>query len=112
MIDTNRRTIPDYTCICADDFIRPTVKQMIEYLETLEGEGWVVIKYDNEDNDITLTQWRLETDEEYNHRVALEKNAESHAKVHKALDRERRYQDYLKLKEEFGEFREHWQEGE
>jgi hypothetical protein len=76
---------------------------MIEYLETLEGEGWDVIKYDNEDNDITLTQRRLETDEEYNHRIALEKDSEDRAKVHKARDRERRYQNYLKLKEEFGE---------
>jgi len=102
MIDTNRRTITGYVYICADDFIRPTVKQMIEYLETLEGEGWDVIKYDNEDNDITLTQRRLETDEEYNLRIAMEKDSKDRAKVNKARDRERRYQNYLKLKEEFG----------
>jgi hypothetical protein len=102
MIDTNRRNVTKYTYICADDFIRPTVKQMIEYLETLEGEGWAGVHYDNEDNDITLTQQRLETDEEYNRRIALEKDAKDRAKMHKARNRESRYQDYLKLKEEFG----------
>ena len=102
MIETNRRTVTGYIYICADDFIRPTVKQMIEYLETLEGEGWDVIKYDPEDNDVTLTQRRLETDEEYNHRIAMEKDAKDRAKVHKARDRERRYQTYLNLKKEFG----------
>ena len=29
-----------------------------------------------------------------------------------AQERERRFKMYLELKEEFGEFREHWQEGE
>ena len=103
MINTNRRTITDYVYICADDFIRPTVKQMAEYLKTLEEQGWDAIKYDAEDNDVNLSQRRLETDEEYNQRIAREKDAKDRAKMHKARDRERRYQDYLKLKKEFGE---------
>jgi predicted nucleotide-binding protein (sugar kinase/HSP70/actin superfamily) len=103
MSDTDRKTITDYKYICADDFIRPTVKQMAEYLKTLEEQGWDVLKYDNDDNDVALAQRRLETDEEYNHRIAMEKDANDRAKVHKARDRESRYQNYLKLKEEFGE---------
>jgi len=84
-------------------FLQPTVKQMIEYLETLAEEGWNEIECDDSDNDVLRLRRRLETDEEYNHRIAMEKDAEDRAKKHKARDRERRYQDYLKLKEEFGE---------
>ena len=103
MINTNRRTVTGYIYICADDFIRPTVKQMIEYLETLEGEGWDVITYDREDNDITLTQQRLETDEEYNQRITAETDWKQRAEKQLEKAREGRYRDYLKLKEEFGE---------
>lgn len=104
MIETNRRVVTKYEYINLEDFIKPTVKQMAEYLETLGEEGWGEIEYDPGDPEcIALLRRRLETDEEYNRRIFWEKEAEDRAKKHKARDRERRYQDYLKLKEEFGE---------
>ena len=112
MIDTNRRTITEHKCINARFLIESTVRSTIESFQALEMEGWVGMDYDDSGSDVTFTQTRLETDEEYNIRIARERDAEDRAKVHKARDRERRYQNYLKLKEEFGEFREHWQEGE
>ena len=112
MIDTNRRTITLRKYLSVSEFVQSTVEGMIEYLQALGVEGWTRVDYDDSDNDITLTQQRLETNEEYADRLAREKDAKDRAKMHKARDRERRYKDYLKLKEEFGEFREHWQEGE
>jgi hypothetical protein len=102
MIDTNRRTVTEHKYINARFLIETTVRDTIVALQALEGEGWVEMNYDDSDGDVTLTQRRLETDEEYNQRIALEKDSEDRAKVHKARDRERRYQNYLKLKEEFG----------
>jgi hypothetical protein len=103
MSDTNRQIVTKYEYINLIDFIKPTVKQTAEYLETLEEEGWGEIKFDPEDPEcISLLQHRLETDEEYNRRITWEKDAEDRAKKHKVQGRERRYRDYLKLKEEFG----------
>ena len=102
MTETNRQVVTRnlYLPVCI--FLQPTVKQMIEYLEILAEEGWSEIEYDDSDDDLTLSQRRLETDEEYNRRIFWEKEAEDRAKAHRTRDRERRYQDYLKLKEEFG----------
>jgi hypothetical protein len=102
MSDTNRKTITDYKYINARFLIETTVRSTIESLQALEMEGWVGMDYDYSDSDVIFTQTRLENDEEYNHRIAMEKDAEDRAKKHKERDRECRHQDYLKLKEEFG----------
>jgi len=100
MIETKRRTVTEYKYINAIHLIETTVRDTIVALQALGVQGWVGMDYDSSDGEVTFTQTRLETDEEHNYRIAMEKNAESRAKVR---DRERRYQDYLKLKEEFGE---------
>ena len=102
MIETNRKTITEHKYINARFLIESTVRSTIESLQALEMEGWVGMDYDDSDSDVIFTQTRLETDEEYNHRIAMEKDAKDRAKMHKARDREHRYQNYLKLKEEFG----------
>ena len=102
MIETNRKTITEHQYINARFLIESTVRSTIESLQALEMGGWVRMDYDDSDSDVTFTRTRLETNEEYNIRLARERDAEDRAKVHKARDRESRYQQYLKLKEEFG----------
>jgi hypothetical protein len=102
MIETNRRTITEHKYIDARYLIEYTVRETIVALQALEMEGWVGIDYDISDGGVTFTKTRLETDEEYNHRIAMEKDAKDRAEKQLEKVRERRYQDYLKLKEEFG----------
>ena len=96
MSDTNRRTITEHKCINARFLIESTVRSTIESFQALEMEGWVGMDYDDSGSDVTFTQTRLENDVEYNNRIALETTEEKRRY-------ERRYQNYLKLKEEFGE---------
>jgi hypothetical protein len=96
MTDTNRRIVTKYEYIGLKDFIKPDVKQMMDYLETLGQQGWTEIEFDPYDPDyVSLPQHRLENDVEYNNRIASETSEEK-------LRYEGRYRDYLKLKEEFG----------
>jgi hypothetical protein len=96
MTETNRQIITKYEYIHLEDFIKPDVKQMVEYLENLGQQGWTAIEYDPDDPYyVSLPQHRLENDVEYNNRIASETSEEK-------LRYEGRYRDYLKLKEEFG----------
>jgi len=96
MTDTNRQIVTKYEYIGLEDFIKPDVKQMMDYLETLGQQGWTVIEFDPGDPDyVSLPQHRLENDVEYNNRIALETSEEKRRY-------EGRYRDYLRMKEEFG----------
>jgi hypothetical protein len=96
MTETNRQIVTKYEYIRIGDFIKPDVKQMIDYLETLGQQGWTAIEFDTYDPDyVSLPRHRLENDVEYNNRIASETSEEK-------LRYEGRYRDYLKLKEEFG----------
>ena len=110
MIDTNRKTITEHKYINVRFLIESTVEGTIAALQALEVQGWVGMDYDD-DGDVTFIRTRLETDEEYDKRMALVEDFEK--RRIKDMDRERkhRYQQDLKLKEEFGEFREYWEEG-
>jgi hypothetical protein len=103
MIDTNRRTITEHKCINARFLIESTVRSTIESFQALEMEGWVGMDYDDSGSDVTFTQTRLETDEEYNQRIKAETAWKQRAEKQLERARESRYQQYLKLKEEFGE---------
>jgi hypothetical protein len=101
MINTNRRTITKYQFVSFFDFFQPSVQEMILYLENLKVQGWTGMNYD--EDEVTLTQRRLETDEEYEKRIAMEEEFEKRRIKDIDGQRKRRYQDYLRLKEEFGE---------
>ena len=102
MIDTNRRTVTEHKYINARFLIESTVRSTIESLQALEMEGWVGMDYDDYDGDVTFTQTRLETDEEYNQRIKEETDWKQRAEKQLEKARESRYRNYLKLKEEFG----------
>ena len=110
MTDTNRKTITEHKYVHVRHIIELTVENTIVALQALGAQGWVGMDYDD-DGDVTFIRTRLETDEEYYKRMALVEDFEK--RRIKDMDRERkhRYQEYLKLKEEFGEFREYWEEG-
>ena len=101
MIDTNRKTITEYKYINVRFLIVPTVKDTIAALQAFEVQGWVGMDYDD-DGDVTFIRTRLETDEEYEKRIAMEEDDEKRRIRSIDGQRMRRYQNYLKLKEEFG----------
>ena len=100
MIDTNRKTVTKHKFISFFHFFQPSVQEMILYLENLKVQGWTGMNYDEED--VNLTQTRLETDEEYEERIAMETNFKQRAETQKEWARKSRYEQYLRLKEEFG----------
>ena len=100
MIDTNRKTITEHKYIGFSDFFQPSVQEMILYLENLKVQGWTGMNYDEED--VTLTQTRLENEIEYENRIAMEEDFEKRRIKDIDGQHKRRYQQYLKLKEEFG----------
>ena len=100
MTDTNRKTVTAHKYIGFFDFFQPSVQEMILYLENLKVQGWTGMNYDEED--VTLTQRRLETDEEYETRIAMEEDFKKRRIRDMDRERKHRYQQYLKLKEEFG----------
>ena len=101
MIDTNRKTVTAHKYIGFFDFFQPSVQEMILYLENLKVQGWTGMNYDEED-DVTLTQTRLENDVEYENRMAMEEDFEKRRIREIDHQRKHRYQQYLKLREEFG----------
>ena len=109
MTDTNRKTITQTKYIHFVDFFKSSVEETAVYIRKLWEEGWTSIDYD--ECEVTLTQTRFETDEEYDKRIAMEEEFEKRRIKDIDGQRKRRYQDYLRLREEFGEFREHWEEG-
>ena len=68
----------------------------IEKFQAMSSEAKVFFRYDEEEDDLYMTtiSYRLETDEEEEFRENLELSWNKHLKV-------RRYENYLKLKEEF-----------
>ena len=100
MIDTNRKTVTQHKYIHFVDFFQSSVEKTAVYIRELSEEGWTGIDYD--ECEVTLTQRRLETDEEYEERIAMETNFKQRAETLKELARKSRYEQYLKLKEEFG----------
>jgi hypothetical protein len=76
------------------------VEQTAVYIRKLWEEGWTGIEYD--ESEVILTQMRLETDEEYEERIAMEEDLEKWRISDIDHQRKHRYQQYLKLKEEFG----------
>ena len=109
MTDTNRKTVTQHKYIHFVDFFQSSVEETAVYIRKLWEEGWTSIVYD--ELEVTLTQRRLETDEEYDKRIAMEEDFEKRRIKDIDGQHKRRYQQYLKLKEEFGEFREYWEEG-
>ena len=100
MIDTNRKTVTKHKFICFFDFFQFSVQEMILYLENLKVQGWTEMNYD--EDDVLLTQTCLETDEEYENRIKMEEDFEKRCISDSDNQRKLRYQQYLKLKEEFG----------
>ena len=101
MIDTNRKTITEHKYVNVGFLIESTVKDTIVALQALGAQGWWGMEYDD-DGDVTFTQTRLETDEEYDKRIAMEEDDEKRRIRSIDGQRMRRYQNYLTLKEEFG----------
>lgn len=101
MIDTNRKTITEHKYVNVGHLIESTVEDTIVALQALGAQGWVGMEYDY-DGDVIFTQTRLETDEEYEKRIAMEEVFEKRRIKDIDEQRMRRYQNYLKLKEEFG----------
>ena len=110
MIDTNRKTITEHKYVHVRHLIESTVEGTIAALQALEVQGWAGMDYDD-DGDVTFIRTRLETDEEYDKRIAMEEDFEKRRIRDIDHQRKQRYQQYLKLREEFGEFREYWEEG-
>jgi hypothetical protein len=108
MIETNRKTVTKHKFVHFEDFFQSDVEQTAVYIQKLWEEGWTEIEYD--ESEVTLTQRRLETVKEYEERIKMEEDFEKRRISDIDHQRKHRYQQYLKLKEEFGEFREHWQE--
>jgi hypothetical protein len=100
MIDTNRKTITQHKYIHFVDFFQSSVEETAVYIRELWKEGWTGIEYD--ESEVTLTQRRLETDEEYEERIKMEEDFEKRRIREIDYQLKQRYLQYLKLKEEFG----------
>ena len=100
MIDTNRKTVTTHKYIHFIDFFQSSVEETAVYIRKLSEEGWTGIDY--AECEVALIRTRLETDEEYEERIAMETNFEQRAETQKEWARKSRYEQYLKLKEEFG----------
>lgn len=70
------------------------IEDVIEKLKTFQKEGFTHIEQDRDGEGCLLANYRKETDSERDIRLTIE---EEHSKLLK----ERRYQDYLRLKKEF-----------
>ena len=100
MIDTNRKTVTTHKYIHFVDFFQSSVEKTAVYIRELSEDGWTGIDY--AECDVALIRTRLETDEEYEERIAMEEDFEKRRIKDIDGQRKRRYQQYLKLKEEFG----------
>ena len=111
MTETDRKTRTDNKFFLPEEVFQPTLGETIIYLGDLRDQGWERVKYDNANEEVVLSRDRPETDEEYAHRLWLESETKASLDEGEKLRKRARFEVYLRLREEFGEFREYWEEG-